>query len=385
MKIVDVCAFMTPHGGGVKTYIEQKLRIGPELGHEIVVIAPGDHDETIHYSPHARLVILASPRFPLDRKYWYFADEAALHAAISAENPDFLEASSPWRSADMVAGWPGAAPRAIVMHADPLAAYAYRVLEPVLSRESIDRRFDWFWENLRGYGRSFDRVVCASQELRERLRDGGVANTALHRMGVDDGIFSPDRRDPKLRARMLAACGLPESAHLLIGIGRMAAEKRWPLVIDAVAAASQSLPIGLMIFGEGRHLTRNLKHIGGNPHIRIMTPERNRERFAAMLASADALVHGSDAETFGMAIAEARASGLPVIVPDRGAAADHALDGGGVMYRSGNALSAAHAIESYLRADLPRPPARVLTMQDHFAGLFADYEAILRERGRRVA
>ena len=42
MRIVDVCSFYTPHGGGVKTYIDQKLRIGPELGAEIVIIVPGE-------------------------------------------------------------------------------------------------------------------------------------------------------------------------------------------------------------------------------------------------------------------------------------------------------------------------------------------------------
>jgi alpha-1,6-mannosyltransferase len=40
LRIVDVCAFYTPHGGGVKTYVEQKMRIGPELGHEIIILAP---------------------------------------------------------------------------------------------------------------------------------------------------------------------------------------------------------------------------------------------------------------------------------------------------------------------------------------------------------
>jgi len=42
MKIVDVCAFYTPHGGGVRTYAEQKLRIGAQSGHDITILAPGD-------------------------------------------------------------------------------------------------------------------------------------------------------------------------------------------------------------------------------------------------------------------------------------------------------------------------------------------------------
>lgn len=106
MRITDVCAFYSPHGGGVKTYIGQKLKIAPQLGHDLTVIAPADRFETIEYGPRARIVTLPSPRLPVDRKYWYFGEEAALHAAIDAARPDFLEASSPWRSASMVANWP---------------------------------------------------------------------------------------------------------------------------------------------------------------------------------------------------------------------------------------------------------------------------------------
>lgn len=378
MKIVDVCAFLSPQGGGVKTYVEQKLAIGAQLGHEVVVIAPGDHDEVIERGPGARIVTLASPKFPLDRKYWYFDDEARLHAAISEEMPDFLEASSPWRSASMVARWPGAAPRALIMHADPLSAYAYRWFGTMLSRETIDRRFEMFWEHLRELGQSFDQVVCASRELQERLAEGGVANTALHPMGIEAGLFSPAKRSAELRRQMLELCDVPEDAHLLLAVGRLSPEKRLPMVVDAVAAASRTLPIGLIILGAGRQRRRILGQIAGNPHIRLLTPERNREKFASLLASADALIHGCEAETFCMAAAEARACGVPVIVPDRGGAADHARGGAGVSYKAGNALAASQAIlELFTGAvslDLSGEPP--VTMREHFVRLFAEYERI---------
>jgi alpha-1,6-mannosyltransferase len=386
MKIVDVCAFLSPHGGGVKTYVEQKLAIGPELGHQITIIAPGERHEVIERGPGARIVILPSPRLPLDRKYWYFADEAAVHAALDAEAPDFIEASSPWRSASMVARWPGTVPRALIMHADPMSAYAYRWFHPLLPRATIDRGFEPFWAHLRQLGQTFDRVVCANHELRDRLAKGGVANTALHPMGVEADAFSSAKANRGVRRDLLAACGLPEDAHLLLGVGRLSAEKRWPMVVNAVTAASQSLPIGLVLLGQGRHGGQVRRHIGGNPHIRILPPFRDRARFATVLASADALIHGCEAETFCMAAAEARASGVSVIVPDQGGAADHARDGAGVTYRAGSALSAAKAIVKVLsgswRSQAPAESCR--TMHDHFAGLFADYAEAVRGP-RRVA
>ena len=149
------------------------------------------------------------------------------------------------------------------------------------------------------------------------------------------------------------------------------------MVIDAVMRASLTKPIGLALFGEGGARGRLAKHIAGNPHIQLLAPERDRQTFATILASADALVHAGTSETFGMAPAEARACGVPVIVPDQGDAADHARDGAGLTYRAGNALAAAEAIVAQLTDPRPRQAFPAQTMRDHFAGLFADYEAIV--------
>ncbi|MGZ5791933.1 MAG: glycosyltransferase family 1 protein, partial [Croceibacterium sp.] len=65
MRIVDVCAFYSPHGGGVRTYVEQKLAIAPRLGHDVTIIVPGERHEIIERGPHARIESLPSPRLPL--------------------------------------------------------------------------------------------------------------------------------------------------------------------------------------------------------------------------------------------------------------------------------------------------------------------------------
>jgi alpha-1,6-mannosyltransferase len=387
MKIVDVCAFYSPQGGGVRTYVEQKLRIGPMLGHEIVVLAPGDEDTVIERGPGARIVTIKSPRFPLDRKYGYFAESRQLHAALDAEAPDFVEVTSPWRSAGLVADWTGTAPRSLVMHADPFSAYAYRWLGNIFSRQTIDRQFSIFWEHLRRHSRKFDHVVCANRDLSRRLTEGGVSHVVTIPMGVERGRFSPGHRDPALRARLLADCGLPESAALLLGVGRLAPEKRWPLVIDAVSLASQQSPIGLVMLGEGRERRTILRHIAGNPHVRLFAPERDRAHFARIMASADALVHGCEAETFCMTAAEARASGIPVVVPDAGGAADHAAGGAGRTYAAADSNAAARAILDVVRErprSRSRPHATARTMDEHFHELFAAYAACL-DRRRQAA
>jgi alpha-1,6-mannosyltransferase len=373
MRIVDVCAFYTPAGGGVRTYVERKLKAAPAAGHEMIILAPGREDAIEERGPGARIEWLTSPRFPLDRRYGYFADQDQVHAALDRLRPDVVEASSPWRSASMVADWPGEARRVLVMHADPLSAYAYRWFGKLAERETIDRSFGWFWRHLQRLDQAYDAVVSASPSLSQRLRQGGLAHVVTNPMGVDPGIFDPGLRDSGLRARLLERCALPEDAILLIGVGRHAAEKRWPMVIDAAIAAGANRPIGLLLIGEGRDSARLARRIGDNPHIRLLSPIRDRQALARTMASADALIHGCEAETFCMVAAEARSSGLPLIAPDRGGAFDQAQAGGGITYRSGSSADAARAILRFVDSPPPRPFGPVRTMDEHFADLFALY------------
>jgi alpha-1,6-mannosyltransferase len=382
MRIADVCAFYTPVGGGVRTYVEAKLRAGARFGHEVIVIAPGDRHEVIRRGPGAVLVTIPSPRMPLDRRYRYFDDEAAVHAVLDAWRPDHVEASSPWSSATMVGRWQGAASRSLVMHADPLAAYAYRWLGGFAPTHRIDRWFGWFWRHLRGLGRMFDTVVCANAQLAGRLRAGGVANCETVPMGVEVGLFSPANRCPALREQALTLLGLDAEATLLVGIGRFSAEKRWDMVIRAVADAARRRGVGMLLIGDGPKRP-GLEMLANRVGCAALLPRiADREELARLLASADALVHGCEAETFCMVAAEARASGIPMIIPNRGAAIDQLVPGAGRTYRAARQISLERAITGFIDRgpELQRAAAarasRGRTMDEHFADLFARYQAL---------
>jgi len=382
MRIADVCAFYTPAGGGVRTYVDAKLRTAARFGHEMIVIAPGERHEVIKRGPGAVLVTVPSPQLPVDRRYRYFNDEAALHAVLDAWRPDHVEASSPWSSATMVGRWQGAASRSLVMHSDPLSAYAYRWLGGIIPTRTIDHLFGWFWSHLRGLGQMFDVVVCANGEFACRLADGGVANVETIRMGVETGLFSPALRSPEVREEALRALGLGRSATLLVGIGRLASEKRWDMVLRAVAEAGRRNDIGLLLIGDGvkrPKLELMAQRIG---RAAVLPRIGDRLGLARLLASADALVHGCEAETFCMVAAEARASGIPLIVPDRGAAIDQLVAGAGAIYRAASERSLEQAICRFIdhgpefqRAAAVRA-SRVRTIDDHFSELFARYEML---------
>src|SRR5207253_1081596 len=96
--------------------------------------------------------------------------------------------------------------------------------------------------------------VPASPHYRLLLRSGaanlrslGIDNVDVVPLGVEVGEFGPDRRDPKLRARLGVADGQP----LLIYVGRLDGEKKPDVVVDAFRRLPAGLGARLALIGEG--------------------------------------------------------------------------------------------------------------------------------------
>ncbi len=378
MRIVDVCAFYSPSGGGVRTYVDAKLRSASRLGHEIIVLVPSDTAAVAEIAPGALLAGIPAPTMPFDRRYRYFNDSGRLHQALDRWRPDHVECSSPWSSASAVARWRSSANRSLFMHSDPMAAYAYRWFG-FLKPATVDGLFSRFWDHLQFLGRNFDAVVSPSRQLAERLKQRGLTNVATISLGVE-GSFSPARRDPRLRARLLGELGLGPEATLLLSVGRLAPEKRPELIAKAVADAARSRDAGLVLVGEGP-LHKKLEHVAvASGRVRLLGQVTNRDHVARLMASADALVHGCEAETFGLVLAEALACGTPIIVPDRGGAFEQLKSGGGLSYTVGDKAELTRAIVRFIDSGNSRAASvnGALTaprlMEDHFRELFDLYD-----------
>lgn len=394
MRIVDVNEFYSPTGGGVRSYLDRKMAMMPTMGHEQIVIAPGRENRVEERPGGARIFYVKSPALPFDKNYGLFWDGAPIHALLDELQPDVVENCSPWRSARIVGDWQGPALKSWFMHNDNMEAYPKRWFGRVASESAIERAFGWYDSYMMRLLDKFDTVVTNGPVLTQRLSARGLRIDATMTLGIERGHFSPDLRSEELRAAMLAQCGLPEDAHLLIGIGRHHAEKQWPVVIDAVRRAGARLPVGLMLLGLGPDTRTLERHIAQSPHVRMFEPIYNRQQLATIMASADAFVHGASSETFGMVASEALASGLPLIVPDRGGSAAIARAEYSETYKSGDAYSCATAIVHLLSRDraVVRRAANVasrtvLSDREHAEALVAHYESAIaaRDAGRRSA
>ena len=280
----------------------------------------------------------------------------------------------------MVGRWQGSATRSLIMHSDPLAAYAFAGLgksprrQPSIAGSAGSGATCAGRPDVRSHRR-------ANDDFAARLTAGGMAKVELFPMGVEAGRFSPKLRSIELREVMLLRLGLTAKSVLLVGAGRLSGEKRWDMVMRAVGRLASGARVGLILAGDGRN-RRQLKALAARYSNVLLLPRIERQSdVARLLASADALVHGCESETFCMIAAEARASGLPLIVPDRGGAFGQLSPGVGSSYRAASGV-AARGDRTFHRARR-RTPARGggsiqqgETMADHFDELFARYQML---------
>lgn len=380
MKIIDIAEFYTDEGGGVKTYINQKLQAGAKSGHEIVVIAPGiKAGEEKRYG--GRVIWVPGPALPVDRRYRLLWRERAVHNILDREKPDVVEGSSPWTGGWFAARWKGDAVKTFIFHQDPVAVYPHTFLGKMMSYPRVDKLFLFYWQYLRKLSKRFDATIVSGDWLAKRLNGFHIKNPVAVPFGIDKTFSSPGLRNTALRNKILADLDLPEDATLLMGISRHHPEKRLGTVFEGFRQASREKQMGLVVFGDGPFRWIIKRQARGIKHLKLMGFTSERKELAEMLASADFFIHGSAAETYGLVVAEAICSGVPVIVPALGGAGDLAEETYSEKYEPGNAADLSKAILRILQRDRTEMVAEcayaaensIGSMDDHFHMLFKVY------------
>jgi alpha-1,6-mannosyltransferase len=387
MKIIDVAEFYTDQGGGVKTYINQKLRAATRLGHEMIIVAP-NRKSGVEERFGGRVIWVKGPRLPLDPRYTILWRQKEVHEIIEREKPDVIEGSSVWTGGWFAGQAEENAVKTLIFHQDPVAVYPQTFLGEFLSLEKIDNLFSFYWRFLRGMSKKYDATVVSGGWLQNRLKKFDIHNPVSVPFGIDKDFFSPERRDPELRSKILKDLGLPDDAHLLISVSRYHPEKRLSTIIEGFKIASKKKPMGLIIFGGGpikKWIEFKSKDVD---HLKLMGFTSNRSELANIMASCDYFVHGSAAETFGLVIAEAVCSGLPIVVPDSGGGMDLADPGYAEIYETGNNESLANALlnitarnrNELIRCCVNAAVNSIRTVDEHFNHLFSFYKKLASER-----
>ena len=307
-------------GGGVRTYLLHKRRhILESTPHRHLVIIPGARDEVVE-EERAITVTIASPHVPGSPHYRLMLRNGAVRAALERFKPDLIECQDaynlPWAAISHRSRNPDTALIAAYMTDFP-TVYVERPLSKILTKPVASALCRVCYSYCGLLYRRFDSVFALSENGgAAKLRSLGIDPVEVVPLGVELGEFGPDRREPRLRARL----GLSEGQPLLMYVGRLDGEKKPDLVVEAFRRMPDSLGAKLALLGEGP-LREQISALGDE---RIIMPGyvKNRAELARWLASADVYVSAMADETFGISIIEAQASALPVVGVSAGAMID---------------------------------------------------------------
>jgi len=162
--------------------------------------------------------------------------------------------------------------------------------------------------------------LAPSRATVRELRAWGFRRLRLWGRGVDSQRFSPTRRSQESRSRLLA--GRDPDSLLAVYVGRLARDKH----LETLRDVAREPGVSLTIIGGGDELPALRKAFCGEGSNVHFAGALVADELAQAYASADVFVFPGPEETFGQAVLEAMASGLPAIVSDRGGPATFVED-----------------------------------------------------------
>ncbi|MBC7325261.1 MAG: glycosyltransferase [Moorella sp. (in: Bacteria)] len=386
MRICDLTNFYHGKSGGVKTYLHQKMAyLARFRSDEHLVIVPGPANAEEKYG-RSTICRVRAPELPGSGAYRLIFNTGRVNALIREFRPEIVELGCPyflpWALAArrrygfrLTAFYHSDFPHALARSAARLAG---KIPGALLEKSAA--------AYVRAMYRRTDLTLAPSLDAAARLSSLGIPGVQVIPLGVDLEHFHPRHRRLRLRLRL----GLSSQQVLLLYVGRFTREKG----LDVLRRAFESLTARnpgryhLLLIGEGP-LGDELRNWAANRGDVTVGGYLQGKQLAEVYASADIFVTAGWAETFGLTILEAQASGLPVAAVTSGAARQTVAPEAGFLVEANDPLSFAAAVARLAGRDfrtlgcLARQYVEVnFGWEKTFCQLFSLYEKLLTNRLR---
>jgi alpha-1,6-mannosyltransferase len=434
MRICDVTIFYHEQSGGVRTYTHEKIRYlaRRRKGDAHLMIVPGEKDLEVRHDC-SRIQFLKGPVVPFARPYRIILRLVKAYRLLSSFSPDVIEVGCPyifpwiaflvrWRTRLGSAGFPrrkcspfsfrdgrspgcppgalwarartrgaaeGAACRVIgFYHSDFPSAYLCLQGRPLGEiSEMLLRQLAFRYVS--AVYRRMDLTISPSPAITAFLGKCGVKRVKTVPLGVDTDRFHPRHAGGGRRASLRSRLGLSPGQVLLLFVGRFSKEKGLSCLFRSFELLAQRQPgrYHLLFVGAGP-LDRELEDWASPRSDVTVWGYLQGQALAEIYASADIFVSPGTAETFGLTLLEAQASGLPVIAGASGAAPELVAPGAGALIDPGDpeAIAAAAALLAGQDLDVLGRRARRFVDEHYswnstFEKLFHEYDHLTAQEG----
>ncbi|MBW2261919.1 MAG: glycosyltransferase [Deltaproteobacteria bacterium] len=283
--------------------------------------------------------------------YRLMYDVNRIRRIFKMERPDVVEIGGPYTDPWFA--------KIAKLYCDPVFVGFYHLefrdahIEPAIenwpgwAQKATMRFFDWSLRFM--YKTNMHATFVASKCVQDELAKIGVDNTILTPLGVDTEKFDPVRRQEGIRR----GWNVGEHDRVLLHAGRLSVEKGTNVVLGAAERLLEDPRVHIVIAGRGGMEAQVEDLAAGHDHVHYMGYVSDPEQLGAIFASCDAYLGTGPYETFGLAILEAMASGLPVIAADEGAGAELAANSAaGLLFEAGDAVSLVAETRKLIAMDL---------------------------------
>lgn len=365
LKSVHITNYYHKTSGGISTAYNKLLEAANRRKRYVRLIVPGEKNVVEDIGEFGRIYYVKANYSPIfDKRYrlmlpWktYLLDTAPIKTILREEAPDIIEIGEKYTLGLMA----GLLRKGIINVAERRPMLVHLSCERMddnmrsfVSSGSIGR---WFARRFMStyHLPMFDFHLANSAYTAQEMFDAVSPSTNLRRSdavlnffwrylrtpkvtfkdrifvnpcGVDDQVFTPDRREISKRSTLMSEFGLSEKSRVLLYAGRLSPEKNVGL-LAAMMKILQNDTVNdyrLMVAGAGPSLEKFRS--GANRLrpgvIKILGHISDKEKLADLFANCDAFVHPNPREPFGITPLEAMASGLPVVAPNSGGVLSYA-------------------------------------------------------------
>jgi glycosyltransferase involved in cell wall biosynthesis len=318
MRIGLLMDVYKPHISGITNVVCQHKKALEDQGHKVFVFTLGNLD---YEDKEPR--IIRSPAIPLSDTGYYLNFSFSGAARNKCKTMDVLHTHHPFITGRIAVryGKRYGIPVVYTNHTryDLYAQHYLPLLPDALAQTFLEAYLPSFTSQC-------DLVIAPSKGLHDVLRGYGVTS---HIEIVPNGIDLEPFRNPRTR-HTRTELGLPESAKVMIYIGRIAPEKNLAFLLRAFAIVSQELPeTYLLLVGDGPEMDnlRDQAQKSGTGEKVTFTGCVEYEDVPGYLGLADAFVTASVTEVHPLSVIEAMAVGLPVLGIESPGVGDTVVDG----------------------------------------------------------
>ncbi len=356
VRVVDVTQWYSPTSGGIRTYLHAKAEWASEAGtfHAAVLTGPSDGVASVAGSP----ALLVRGRTPSATWGYRVALRArGVLAAMERLRPDVIVVHDALAFPRSLAIWAAEAGVRVVHVCHSHLADAVRCA-PRLVRRPAGAALAAIQRRALTVG---EVVIVASPVVGDAIRPVTRSNVVVAPLGIALETFSRATPDPSLRREL----GIPDGQPMLLYAGRLSREKRVDLLPEVMARTE-----GVMVLaGTGSAATRlaqRSRKAGVEDRMRLLGHVGDRDRLAALMATADCFVHPNPHEAFGLALVEALAAGCRLVAPQSVGIAEMLGDRGAILVEPGDAAALARGVGTALEGPRPRPDLSDLSWDQVF-------------------